>query len=135
MSTSGNQNFKVAVESFAERHFVKQFRKKFKRAWDVTEKALTAELERIDNILGSNDYVEIIKSNCDLRLLKLDFKIAGSNESKKSSGNRVIAIVDLKARTCQILLIYSKNDICQPNETQKWQTLVKENYPGIWNMF
>jgi len=131
MSTSGGENFEVLVEEFAERHFIKQFHKKYKNAWDITEYAIIVELQRIDNILGCNDYVEIIKSNCDLKLIKLNFKIAGTKESKKSSGNRVIAVVNMKTRTCRVLLVYSKNDISSPNETKKWQSMIMKNYSDI----
>jgi hypothetical protein len=133
MSTSGGENFEVTIEEFAGRHFVKQFHKKYKKAWNITENAIIAELKRVDNIIGCNDYVEIIKSNCDTVLIKLYFKIAGTNESKKSSGNRAIVFADMKNRNCKILLVYSKNDICPPNETQKWQTLVRENYQDLQN--
>ena len=133
MSINDEQNFDVIFEGFAERHFIKHFRRKYKKAWDVTKNAIIAEFKRIDNILGCNDYTETIKSKDCFRLIKLYFKIAGTNESKRGSGNRVIGIVNIKARICKILLVYSKNNICSPNETQKWQLIIKTNYPEIWN--
>jgi len=61
-------------------------------------------------------------------IVKMDFKIAGSNVSAKSSGNRVIAAVDTKQKMVKILLVYSKNDIGPPRETDKWKNIVAENY-------
>lgn len=135
MSIDNGQNFEVLVEEFAERHFIKQFRKKYRNAWETTERALIAELQRVDNVLGNNDYINIIKNNCEFSLVKLYFKIAGTTESKKTSGDRAIVFINIKTKICRVLMVYSKNDISPPNETQKWLTIVKNNYPDIWKVF
>lgn len=135
MSINSEINFEVLIDEFAERHFVKSFRKKYKNAWEITQRAIIAELVRVDNLIGSNDYVEIIKNNRSLYLIKVYFKIAGSQDSKKGSGNRAIVFADFEQKFCRVLIVYSKNDFCPPNETQKWQAIVKQNYPEIWDLF
>ena len=49
-----NGNYTVTVGNFAENHFIKSFHKKYKKYWDVTWRAITSELERIDNLLKTN---------------------------------------------------------------------------------
>ena len=53
----------------------------------------------------------------------------------QTSGDRAIVYVDDSRRECQVLLVYSKNDISSPNETQKWQAMIRENYSDIWSTF
>lgn len=134
MSINDN-NYSVEIEGFARRHYIKVFIKKHKKAWDVTERAILFELERIDNIIGMSDRVEKISVADGCSLVKLNFKIAGTNTSAKSSGNRAIVLVDQTNFTCKILLVYSKNQICSPNETQKWMSVIKINYFEIWKKF
>jgi hypothetical protein len=132
---ANNDNYVVEIEDFAHRYYIKLFNKKYKKAWDITEQAILRELERVDRLLGLTDKAEKI-SIADRRcLIKLNFKIAGTNISAKSSGNRVIVLVDHTSFVCKILLVYSKNDISPPNETQKWMNIIKINYPDIWKMF
>ena len=134
MSGADNQNFDVLIEDFAQRHFVKQFLKKYRNQWTVTEKAVVALLARVDNLIGGTTQIEVIHARHEHRIAKLDFRVAGTNESAKSSGNRVIAYIDMNTRRCRVMIIYSKNDICQPNETQKWETMVKENFLDVWKL-
>lgn len=134
MSTNGG-NYEVLIEEYAKRHYIKVFKKKYKGSWDVTETAIIQVIRRIDNILGLTDKAEIIYDCKRKSLVKLDFKIAGTKESAKTSGNRAIVFVDHISRTCNVLLIYSKNEICSPNETQKWLNIVKLNFPDIWETF
>lgn len=135
MSSEILSNYDVEVSQFAERHYIKKFRKKYKRAWDITEVAVVQECARIDTLIGQTEIAETIKCNGHFSLVKLNFKIAGTKDSAKTSGDRAIIFVDNQKRDCQILLVYSKNEICSPNETQKWQSAIKENFPEIWNVF
>jgi hypothetical protein len=82
-------NYLVKIEPFAERHFIKFFQKKYKTAWDVTLRAIFAEFERIDSLLLT-DRAEVISEIDDVRIIKTKFKIAGTQESAKTSGNRCI---------------------------------------------
>lgn len=135
MFTNEEENFEVFIEDFANRHFIKQFKKKYKNGWDITKSAIVQELSRIDNLIGLTNKAEIIKSKDYHLIIKLDFRMAGTQESTKSSGNRAIVYTDTKTKVCKVLLVYSKNDISNPNETQKWQAIIKENFPSIWNIF
>lgn len=135
MSTNEGTNFEVIIEDFAKRHYIKLFHKKYKKAWQITETAIIAEIERIDNVIGKTDKAETIKCNGDYLLIKLNFRVAGTKDSAKASGNRAVIFVDNETRICKVLLVYSKNEICQPNETQKWQEVIKSNYSEIWANF
>ena len=69
------------------------------------------------------------------KLVKLDFAVEGTRISPKASGNRCILIVDEDTRAVKILLVYSKNEISPPNETQKWKAIIKGEYLEISNIF
>ncbi|MBP9817595.1 hypothetical protein KBC75_02435 [Candidatus Shapirobacteria bacterium] len=130
MSTNGHS---VYIEKFADRHFVSSFAKKYKgKQWDITLIAIKEILSRYANVaprnISTDSKLDIICPCNGYILVKLDFKIAGSNVSAKSSGNRVVAAVDNENKVVKILLVYSKNDIGPPNETAKWKKLVSENY-------
>ena len=135
MSSDGFGNYEVEIMPFAERHYIKSFRKKYKKGWEITQAALQQETSRIDNVLSKTDRAETIQCNDGLLLVKMNFRVAGTTESAKRSGNRAIIFVNSSIGQCKILLVYSKKDICQPNETQKWQNIIKENYPEIWKLF
>lgn len=134
MSTDG-VNYSVVIEKYAERHYIKGFSRKYRGAWDATFMALTEQFRRIDRVVGVVETTNRIHV-CDSKYIaKHDFKIAATNDSAKTSGDRAIILVDEELRECRVLLVYSKNDICSPNETQKWETEVRDNYPEIWGMF
>ena len=134
MSTN-NHDYVVEIEKFAQKHYIKKFRKKFKKAWEITETAIVQEVERIDRVAGLTDKIEKIALSGDYWLIKLYFSVAGTKKSAKASGNRAIILVDNSSYKCRILLVYSKNEICPPNETQKWMKVIKSNYPSIWKIF
>lgn len=130
MSTN---EYSIFVEKFAERHFIKSFVKKYKdKKWDITLSAIKSILERYDNIAphhhSLDSKLDVICPCGQYMMIKLDFAVAGTQMSPKSSGNRVIAAVDSTNKIIKILLVYSKNDICQPNETAKWKNIVADNY-------
>ena len=134
MSISFDEYY-VKFESFTERHYIKSFSKKYKSSWVETESSIVSFLSRIDTVLGNTTRAEIVHAKGCKKIIKLDFKIAGSNESAKTSGNRAVVFVDDNQKECRVLLVYSKNDISSPNETQKWQAIIKENYNDIWSIF
>jgi hypothetical protein len=120
--------YTVEIEDFAERHFIKKFRRKYKQNWERTEEALIAMYERVDNLLAKKR-ANIICDVAGVRIIKSEFSIVGSNVSAKASGNRCIAACVIEERTVRVLLVYSKNDISKRNETAEWKRLIIENYP------
>jgi len=123
-------NVSVTVESFAESHYIKSFKKKYQTHWDVTLRAIIAELERVDALLRTARAEHICDAN-DAKILKTEFKIAGSKESAKTSGNRCIAAWYVERRQVSILLVYGKTDLPGRNETAQWKNIVREAYPEL----
>jgi hypothetical protein len=91
-------------------------------------------LERADG-LRNTDKAEIIYTSGQKHIIKGNFSVVGTHESPKSSGNRYIAFIDDEVYICEILLVYSKNDIAGNHETIWWQQLIKENFPEIMRFF
>jgi hypothetical protein len=127
-------NYSVKIEDFAERHYLKNFSKKYKRAWDVTWQAVIEEFKRLDSLFQTSIAEKIVDSK-DVMIVKSEFRVAGTKESRKSSGNRCIVAVKKDAKIICILLVYHKTDIGDKNETAKWKMMVRENYPEYKNLF
>ncbi len=127
-------SYSVSIESFAERHYLKEFAKKYKRAWEITYLALLEELQRFDSLLATS-IAEIITTSGDIAIAKTEFRVAGTTKSRHASGNRCIVAIDSRLMTAKILLIYHKSDLGDGNETAKWKHLVKTNYPEYSNFF
>jgi hypothetical protein len=128
------KEYSVFIEEFAQRHYIKSFLKKHKnKHWEITLSAIKAILSRYDNIAphhrSLDSKLDIICPCGDYMIIKLDFSVAGTNISPKSSGNRVVAAVNSEKKIIKILLVYSKNDIGQPNETAKWKNKITSSYP------
>src|SRR5680860_1176314 len=98
-------NYSVQIEGFAERHFIKKFQKKYKKYWEITLLAITAEFERIDNLLFTDKAYTIIDSN-NIKIIKTEFSVAGTKESAKKSGNRCIVAWHEKDKIVYVLLVY-----------------------------
>lgn len=120
--------YSVNIEKYVERHFIKSFRKKYRRAWDITIDALIREFQSFD-ILINKSIAEMITETSGIKICKVEFKIAGTNKSRKSSGNRCIVAVHKDVSLVNVLLIYHKNDLGNGRETTKWKQIVKNNYP------
>ncbi|MCL2112095.1 MAG: hypothetical protein FWH32_07625 [Clostridiales bacterium] len=127
-------NYRVEFEPFTERHYIKKFQKEHKDKWLATERTITAVCERIDNVLQYSRADLIAVSGC-YKLVKLDFAVCGTRISPKASGNRCILFVDEDARAVKILLVYSKDEISPPNETQKWKAVIKDEYAEVAEIF
>lgn len=126
--------YSVEIEDFADKHFIKKFRKKYKQNWERTEDAIRAMYARVDNLLEKKRANTI----CDvdgIKIIKSEFTIVGSNISAKDSGNRCIAACLVEERTVKILLVYNKNDLPKHNETAEWKKLIIENYPEYASLF
>ena len=121
--------YNVQIEDFAEKHYIKNFRKKYKTYWDSTFKGIKKMLESLDSIMNTTIVGEI---NCqdDLAILKMEFRVAGTNFSRKTSGNRCILSLNKKTREIKILLVYHKSDIGNKNETATWKKIIRDNYVG-----
>jgi len=128
------ENYSVIIEPFAERHYIKNFGKKYHRAWDITLKALISQFERIDMLL-QKDVVEIIVSSNDVKIIKSEFSVAGTHQSPKGSGNRCILAVNEAHKKVYVLLVYHKNDLGHGNETVEWKKIIKDNYLKYSNFF
>jgi hypothetical protein len=126
MSTS---NYAIIVEKFAERHYIVKFKKKHKNAWDVTWSAIEEQLRRIEALIGVTSIIEIISDAGDIKICKMEFRIAGPGKSRHASGNRCIIAVRESTAIVHVLLVYSKGDIGGSNETAGWKAIIKDNYP------
>ncbi len=78
-------HFSVSFTSFAESHFCKAFYKKYPgKQWIETRKTIIATLERANGFQQTN-LIDALKFSQEYEegIFKLDFKIAGTNESPK----------------------------------------------------
>ena len=121
-------NYAVVIEKYAERHFISTFKKKYKGAWDVTWIGMHNEFKRIDTLIGQTNIAETIIESGDVRICKTGFRVHGTQESRRSSGNRCIIAVHKNTSTVYALLVYSKTDLGGRNETASWKNIVRENY-------
>ena len=121
-------NYSVIVEPFAERHFIKGFAKKYKSAWDITWRAVTEEIKRVESLFETS-VAETISDKDGIRIVKMEFRVAGTQESRHASGNRIILAVDSDRMVVRVLVVYNKNDFAGGTETAQWKNMVRENYP------
>ena len=122
-------NYAVITEKYAERHFISNFKKKYKEAWDVTWSAIYEEFKRIDTLIGETNIAETITDQGGVRICKTEFRVHGTQQSRHASGNRCIVAVHKDTRVVNVLIVYHKNDLGGNNETARWKNLVKENCP------
>ncbi|MBP6866570.1 MAG: hypothetical protein KBC12_03465 [Candidatus Pacebacteria bacterium] len=127
-------NFSVQFEDFTERYFIKSFAKKYKNNWELTRRAIIEMLERIDSLLLT-DKAETITDIGNIKIIKTKFRVFGTNESAKTSGNRCIVSADYTKREVRVLLVYGKTDLSGHNETAEWQKIIKTNYPEYKHLF
>ena len=120
--------YTVTFATFAERHFVKKFQKKYKRAWDITREALVRQYQSID-VLFDRSIAEVIVQTEAVKICKTEFTVAGTNQSRKASGKRCILAIHKDTSQISVLLVYHKNDLGGGSETANWKLLIKENYP------
>lgn len=124
MSTSHT----VTISDFANRHYIKHFSKKYKGAWDITWRALLRELQSID-VLFSSSIAEIIVDSSEVQVCKVEFRVAGTKQSRRASGNRCIVAVHKKTQKIAVLLVYHKSHLSgSGNETAQWKRIIKQQY-------
>ena len=132
--------FDVSYREYAKSHFQKEFQKKYKgKQWEKTESSVFEDLKRlrkVNNTTQQSSQIDELKHKDEYWLFKYDFRIAGTNQSTKSSGNRIIGFIDNKQNKIEILLIYNKTDLPKNKaETQYIFDVISENYPEINQLF
>lgn len=127
-------NYGVEFDSFTTRHYTKAFEKKYKSNWLKTQNDIIEVCKRIDMMLITKR-ADLIGENGVHKLVKLDFAVEGTKLSPKSSGNRCILHIDEEIHVVKVILVYSKNEISAPNETAKWKTIVKDQFPSLNDLF
>ena len=120
--------YEVTVESFAERHYIATFAKKYKKAWDFTRKIILEEFEKFDVLFLKTIAKEITDKNADVIICKTEIRVSGTQESRHGSGNRCIVAKQKNTNKICVLLVYHKNDLGEGNETANWKRVIKENY-------
>ncbi len=126
--------YSIIIRQFAERHYLKNFSKKYKSSWEITWKAVCEELERFESLLVTS-VAEVITHQGNVRIAKIEFRVAGTKESRKSSGNRCIIAVHEDTNLINVLLVYHKNDLGNGNETARWKQVIKDNYQDYRGFF
>ena len=128
-------NYSVKVQDFTESHFIKSFEKKYKTNWSLTFMAIKEELKRIDNLIKNTDKAETIVDAGNIKIVKTKFRVIGTKESAKASGNRCIVSLNIDKKEVSLLLVYAKTDLSGKNETAQWQKIVKDNYYEYKGLF
>lgn len=125
-----NRKYSVLFDEYTERHFIKDFEKKYKNAWGITRLSITDSLERIYNLSGTALIDVICVSNCKTFLVKFDFKVANTKESAKTGGNRCILEVCNNTLRVKVLLVYAKYHIDRADhqETLWWKEKINDNF-------
>ncbi len=130
MSTS----YTVTIADFATRHYIKDFSKNYKGAWDITWRALLRELQSIDELF-SRSIAETITDSNEIKICKIEFRVAGTKKSRHGSGNRCIVAIHKQTQTVVVLLIYHKNHLSgSGSETAKWKGIIKQEYKEYYEL-
>ena len=128
-------NYSVKVQDFTESHFIKSFEKKYKTNWSLTFTAIKEELKRIDNLIKNTDKAETIVDAGNIKIVKTKFRVIGTKESAKASGNRCIVALNIDKKEVSVLLVYGKTDLSGKNETSEWKNIIKNNYYSYKDLF
>lgn len=128
--------FNIVYSDFAKNHFLKEFMKKYKgKQWERTESSFFEDLKRLrvaNNKTQHTGQIDELKYVDGYWLFKYDFRIAGTNESPKSSGNRIVGYIDNAHNKIIILFLYAKTDLPKnQGETVFIVNTIKQNFPEI----
>lgn len=77
---------------------------------------------------------EVIAERDEISIAKVEFKVAGTDDSRHGSGNRCIVVIDNRGEMINILLVYHKSHLGKGHETVRWKQVIKENYPEYRNL-
>lgn len=125
--------YKIIIEPFAESYYLKKFKKKYKKSFEVSWRGFEFMLQKFDLMLEKSYTNKICDLN-DIVIFKTGFTIK-PNESVKTSGNRCIIAQDILNKEIRVLLVYHKNDMSKScGETQWFKQVIKENYPEFKNL-
>lgn len=127
MSTNEYERYAVAVEKFAERHYLKQLSKRYKDKWPPTQKALEAMCVNPIRAIERGSF-ETITDTGDVLICKYEMRVAGTKQSARRGGVRAIIAVHCTEKISRIMLVYHKNDLGKGNETQLWKKIVRNTY-------
>lgn len=132
--------FEVIFPSYVENHYRKDFTKKYKgEQWIRTENSFVEDLKRLrveTNTTQKSKQIDQLKYKNLYWLFKYDFRIAGTKESTKTSGNRIVGFIDYKLNKIQILIIYNKTHLPKnKSETSYIEETVKSNYSDVFEAF
>lgn len=130
-----NGGYQVFVSEYAKKHYINRFKRKYSKIWDETFKVIENMLFHIDNFLLTSKANVIHICETGQFIVKCEFKIIGSNESPKTSWNRIIVFCDKNKKECTILLIYNKTDFWWNWETAWWTKTIKENHKEFCKFF
>ena len=129
--------FLVEFSKYAEKHFCKDFAKKYKtKKWSETKRTIQVTLERCF-AFSKTSLVDNLKFSQEEKtgIFKLDFRVAGTNLSPKKAGNRAIFHLCNARNQITILLVYTKAH-CRKgqSETQWILEHIKTNFPEYRNL-
>jgi hypothetical protein len=128
--------FSVKVESFCDRHYIKDFKKKYKtKRWNLTLQGIEDICRNPLQVIAQTDVLETIIDLGDQMICKGKFKVFGTKQSAKSSGNRFIVVINKQLQLSRVLLIYGKYHVKASNETDWWKKIVRNNYSDINKLF
>jgi len=126
-----DQKYTVSFSDFCVKKHKKYFLRKYKKLWDKTEESIINSLERLVN-LEKTDVLDVIcDTNTKKIFAKYSFKIAKTNSSAKTSGNRCILEVCNNKRCVRILFIYNKDKHIpskEKNETEWWKKVISDEF-------
>lgn len=134
-----DQLIHVEFESYAERHFLKSFEKKYgQRQWSITLESIKQDISRIgmeSSDIQRTQQVDELWHNDQYWIFKYDFRVAQTKESTKTSGNRCICFLDLKSKSAKILLIFGKSDLPKNMGEQAYiEKTLKDQFPSYLNL-
>lgn len=115
-------NFEVKFSQYCERHFCKDFYKKYSgKQWVETKKTIEETLKRAFAVQQTSliDVLSFFQEE-GVGIFKFDFKVAGTNISPKSSGNRAIFYLSNGAGKIEILLVYGKEHCAKKGTETQW---------------
>lgn len=124
--------FRVEFSSYAEAHFCKDFSKKYKgKQWLETKKTISETLQRAFSVQQTS-LLDVLKfsQEDETGIFKLDFRVAGTDVSPKTSGNRVVFSLRNTNGHIEILLVYGKKHCGKKHTETQWIfEHVKRNFP------
>jgi hypothetical protein len=122
--------YKVSFDPYAEKHFIKDFKKSYGKRWDNTRESICFSLGRLSNLEGRKLIDKIGPSNNGTIIAKYDFKVDKTEKSAKTSGDRCVIEICNDEMTVKILLVYGKNHITRSRdqETVWWKEIIKDQF-------